>query len=417
MTAFSRNLQMGFTMNMRLGFGIALTAMLVGCGGSSGGAGAGSTTDACAELDNSSFNCADMVSDLVEFAVLPLTDDFKSQTQALHDATDTYCAPLIADGTDTDANLAAAQTAWVTAAGTVQQLAVMQFGPLGNADTGFASIYAWPTVSACNVDLQVVSGALGSDNRAGMFAMEYLLFSDKGSKSCTTEQSTTVTQWFDNNPNEIDRQKDRCEYAQLVADDLVTKASAIESEWNDYDLSTAGSTLQAAAGKVTDALFYIDKQTKDAKIKEALPQASDESFTASALESQFANDSKEAIIANLQAAKRILTANEAGTGLDDYLIAAGQQTIATNMISTLDAAIANAQAIDNGSVYDAVNAATNAQTCVNLAGSGSYDANSSDIDTFCALQYNIKQFTDILKGDFVLTTSFSVPASADGDAD
>ena len=415
MTAFSRDLQMGFSMNMRLGFGIALTAMLVGCGGSSGGAGTGSTTDACVELDSSSFSCADMLNDLVEFGARPLTDDFKTQSQALHDATDAYCAPLIADGTDTASNLTAAQTAWVAAADTVQQLAVMQFGPFVNDDTSFASIYAWPTVSACNVDLQVVSGALGSDNRAGMFAMEYLLFSDKGSKSCTTEQSTTVAQWFTDN-DAAARQVDRCEYAQLVADDLVTKASTMESIWNEYDLSDASSTLQAAAGKVTDALFYIDKQTKDAKIKAALPQASDESFTASALESQFANDSKEAIIANLQAAKRLLTANDAGTGLDDYLIAAGQQTIATNMIATLDVAIVNAQAIE-GSLFDAVNTATDKAACVNLAGSGSYDANSSDIDALCALQYNIKQFTDILKGDFVLTTSFSVPASADGDAD
>lgn len=406
-------------MNIRLGFSAALIALLAGCGGSSGGAGGSATTDACKELDNDTFSCADMVNDLVEFGVRPLTDDFATQAQALHDATNTYCAPLIADGTDTDANLTAAQNAWVAAAETVQQLAVMQFGPLGNDDTDFPSIYAWPTVSACNVDLQVVSGSLASDNRAGMFAMEYLLFSDKGSKSCTTEQSTTVNEWFNDN-NEAARQVDRCEYAQLVADDLVEKATAMETAWNSYDLSTAGSTLQAAAGKVTDALFYIDKQTKDAKIKAALPQATDESFDATVLESQFANDSKEAIIANLQGAKRILIANDvaANTGFDDYFAALGRDDITTDMVTALDQAIANAQAID-GTIFAALSSATdeNVQSCINYANDGQYSDGLSDLMTFCALQYNIKMFTDILKGDFVQATSFTVPASADGDAD
>lgn len=406
-------------MNIRLGFSAALIALLAGCGGSSGGAGGSATTDACKELDNDTFSCADMVNDLVEFGVRPLTDDFATQAQALHDATNTYCAPLIADGTDTDANLTAAQNAWVAAAETVQQLAVMQFGPLGNDDTGFPSIYAWPTVSACNVDLQVVSGSLASDNRAGMFAMEYLLFSDKGSKSCTTEQSTTVNEWFNDN-NEAARQVDRCEYAQLVADDLVEKATAMETAWNSYDLSTAGSTLQAAAGKVTDALFYIDKQTKDAKVKATLPQATDESFDATALESQFANASKEAIIANLQGAKRILIANDAAanTGFDDYFATIGREDIVDDMVTALDQAIANAQAID-GTIFAALSSATdeNVQSCINYANEGQYSDGLSDLMTFCALQYNIKTFTDLLKFKFTEGTGFSVPASADGDAD
>lgn len=410
-------------MNIRLGFSAAIIAMLAGCGGSSGGAGGSATTDACKELDSDTFSCADMINDLVEFGVRPLTDDFATQAQTLHDATNTYCAPLIADGTDTDANLTAAQNAWVAAAETVQQLAVMQFGPLGNDDTGFSSIYAWPTASACNVDVQLVNGSIGSDNRAGMFAMEYLLFSEKGSKACTTvdgvPQSASVETWFANN-DAAARQVDRCEYAQLVADDLVEKATAMETAWNSYDLSTAGSTLQAAAGKVTDALFYIDKQTKDAKIKATLPQATDESFDATALESQFANDSKEAIIANLQGAKRILIANDsaANTGFDDYFAALGRDDITTDMVTALDQAIANAQAID-GTIYAALSGATdeNVQSCINYANDGQYSDGLSDLMTFCALQYNIKTFTDILKGDFVQATSFTVPASADGDAD
>ena len=408
----------------RVGLSIALVStmasLLSACGGSSGGPGGTTTTDACKELNSNTFSCEDMVNDVVEFGVRPLVTDFKTQVQTLHDATDTYCAPLIASNTDSDNDLAAAQTAWTSAAATIQQLSVMQFGPLASDDTGLTSIYAWPTVSACNVDVQMVRGTLGSDNRAGMFAMEYLLFSDKGSKACTTvngvPQSTTVDDWFSANTSATARQVDRCEYAQLVADDLVNKATAMESEWNSYDLSTAGSTLQAAIGTVADALFYVDKQTKDAKIKAALPQATDGVFDATKLESQFALQSKEAIINNLVGAKRILIANDdANTGFNDYFAALGREDIVTELVTALDAAIANAQAI-NGSLNAAVSGATNVEDCINAANSATYDANSP-IDALCSLQHNIKTVTDLLKGKFVSGTAFTVPASSDGDAD
>jgi len=165
-------------------------------------------------------------------------------------------------------------------------------------------------------------------------------------------------------------------------------------------------------------LFYADKKTKDLKIKALLPQAGSDSFNANKIESEFAHISKEHIIENLKGLKAIFTAN-GNMGLDDYLIAAGQSSVANDMLATLNAAIANAEAIDD-SIFDAVTAGSNQQSCITLAASGLYDAdetNSSDIDTLCALQYTLKQFTDILKGDFVLTTSFTVPASADGDND
>ncbi len=105
------------------------------------------------------------------------------------------------------------------------------------------------------------------------------------------------------------------------------------------------------------------------------------------------------------------------TALDDYLTAASQTGVATEMLSTLEAAIANVNAI-NDDVYTALSGADDETQCKVVAADGAYNADStSDVETFCALQYQVKQFTDVLKWDFTQLTSFTIPASASGDND
>jgi len=405
-------------MKFKLGLlGVVVTA-LAGCGGSGGGSSA-VTGDACNELNNDTFNCSQMLSDIVEFGVRPSTTALSDSAQTLHDTTDAYCAAL--GGNTEAATLTSAKNAWGSAMVEVQQLNAMEFGPLANSETGLEAIYAWPTVSSCLVDLQVMSAALGPDNRGGLYAMEYLLFGPAGEVSCTNDESSDVLEWAANkSASEI--QAARCDYAQLVADDLITKTSALATAMNEYDLAAANDSLQQSAGLVSDALFYIDKQTKDVKVKALLPQADNDSFHADAVESQFARLSKEHIKYNLVGARKVFTA-DSHMGLDDYLAAADKQSIADDMLSTLDAAIVNLDSISNNadvtneSLFDIVTAGGDVSTCMNLGASGVYDDASSDIDTLCALQYSVKQFTDILKGDYTLMTSFTVPATADGDAD
>ncbi len=395
-------------MKFKLSLLTAAVAALVGCGGSGGSS--SSTADACSELNSNTFNCNQMLSDIVEHAIRPSTTALSEASQTLHDTTDTYCAAL---GQDTETTaLTSAKNAWSTAMVEVQQLNAMEIGPLANSETGLEAVYAWPIVSSCLVDIQVKAAELGPDNRAGLFAMEYLLFGPVGETSCAAD-SDVATWAEDLTVDEI--QLARCDYAKLVADDLIIKTAALATAMNEYDLASANESDQVSAGLVSDALFYIDKQTKDVKIKGLLPQADDETFDASAAESQFAQMSKEHIIYNLQGARKLFTA-DANVGLDDYLIASGQQSIVDDMLATMDAAITNVEAIED-TVFAAVNGADSQATCTNLGASGTYDGASSDIDTFCALQYSIKQFTDVLKGDYTLLTSFTVPASAGGDAD
>jgi hypothetical protein len=197
---------------------------------------------------------------------------------------------------------------------------------------------------------------------------------------------------------------------------LASKAAEFENSWNNYTLASEASTKQAAANIATDAMFFADKQIKDAKVKAALPQATAETFDASKLESQFAKVSKEHLINNLKGLKRIFTANDNGQGLDDYLVAVGEAGVATTMITQIDAAITNLNAIE-GTLNAAVVAETTFSNCSALANNESTATGLSDIEELCQFQYTIKQFTNELKGNFIIATKFTTPSSASGDND
>jgi predicted lipoprotein len=364
-----------------------------------------------------------MLADLVEQGVRPLVSNLKTQLTQLNTDTVAYCADI----SQAD-KLTAAENAWLSVMETVQQLQAMEFGPSADTNTGLKSFYAWEEASPLNIDLAIAAntqsdaGLPGINNRKELTAIEYILFSP-GTITNTASQNSDMQNWItataDSNADIQNAaiQNDRCDYAKLVTANLANKATDFETSWNAYSLASEVSTKQAAANEVTDALFFADKQIKDAKVKAALPQASGENFDALKLESQFANVSKTHLINNLVGLKRIFTANDNGHGLDDYLASANQADVAIKMIDQIDAAIDNLEEIE-GSIVTAVSGVSNSDaTCINLAGSGLYSDTSSDIDVLCAFQYTIKQFTDTLKGDFIIATKFTTPASASGDND
>ncbi|MFT6114128.1 MAG: hypothetical protein ACJA10_001067, partial [Oleispira sp.] len=52
------------------------------------------TTDSCTALDSATFNCAEMLNDIVEHSVEPLIADFSTKVQALKTTTTQYCSSL-----------------------------------------------------------------------------------------------------------------------------------------------------------------------------------------------------------------------------------------------------------------------------------------------------------------------------------
>lgn len=385
-----------------------IPVVLVGCGSSS----ENDTSDACVDSNNADFNCATMLNNVVDNVVIPTVNNLVSSLSAQESSLTDYCGEI----SNADKK-AAAQDDWHIAMTHVQQLAVMQFGPLEN-ETTFAQIYSWPSFGATLYDAEIVNydNAADQENytissgaaRKGLIALEYILFTEDGHFE---SDSSTVTSWASGKTDQQIQQA-RCDYGLLVVEDLIDKAEAIQTDWNDFDIVAENSSLQDAANDISDALFYIDKQTKDAKLKEALPQDSQGTFDASELESQFAFVSKAHLKNNLLGAQALLSGND-GLGLNAYLSAKGQSDLAEDMITSLEEAIANVDAIV-GDFQSAVAGATDVPACINAS---SYENSDSDITKLCALQSSVKAFTDLLKADFVLALSFAKPAEADGDND
>lgn len=381
----------------------SMLAALTACGG--GGGSSTTVTDTCSELSNDSFDCKTMLQDINTVAVTKVTE-LETALTNFSSKVDNYCA-------DTAIGLTDVKTEFSTTMAVMQQLDAMQFGPMAEARDDF---YIWPSNSICRVDEQVATApnaVLSSVDpaRRGLTAVEYLLFESDVAAQCLALDSvdtwvnTTVT-------NVTERTEARCDFAKRIVDDLELKAATLKANQTAYDFSEAFDTLQGGANHISNALFYIDTQTKDVKIKAPLPQSSNDDFDAGKLESQFANVSKENIENNLLAAKEIIQA-----GIDDYLAVKGEQSLATNMVAAIDGALANITEID-GTLDAAITAAdTTVSDCINLGSDGSYDSNSTDLEAYCALQWNIKTFTDLLKDDFVVALRFSTPATADGDND
>jgi len=390
---------------MKLAFAtsVLLTLSLTGCGGSGSGS-TTLTTDVCKESNSDTFSCSTMLQDMTGVAQQTVIS-VKTNLEQLNSDVGNYCTAQDA------ASLSTAQSQWATTMAAVQKMEVMQFDAIATERNQF---YNWPSNDTCKVDFQIATDptediTVVATGRRGLNAVEYILFEEDTLASCSS--FSAVQEWVA--ANELAARKQaRCDYAKTVTADLVTRATQLETELATLDLTTKLNSLQAAANSISDGLFYVDKQTKDAKLTATLPQVTDGEFNETSLESQFAHISKEHMKNNLLGAKAIFTANDQ-TGFEDYLIAAGQQDIATNMISALDSALANLDAID-GDFFTAVSNASDQAACINAT---DYVAGDSDIIKLCALQKNIKTFTDLLKEDFVMVLKFTKPAAADGDND
>jgi predicted lipoprotein len=383
-------------------------SMLAGCGGG-GGSSSASVGDTCTEFSGDNFNCQEMLQD-IKAESLSKVSALDAALVILGAGVDAYCADT-SNSTLQDT----AKAEFKNTMELVQQIEVMQFGPIADVRSDF---YVWPSNSLCRIDNQIATAPDADfttidSNARGLTAVEYLIFEDDVAAQC--QGSLSIPVWYSDN-SEAERKSARCDYAQRIVSDLEIKSAELKVSLTAYDFNAEFSNLQQAANTISDALFYVDTQTKDAKIKEPInldvSNSGDVTFNTAQLESQFAKLSKENINNNLVGAKAIIQA-----GIDDYLIAKGQETLATNMISAIDSALINISEIDGDLNAALLSGDTSTNDCTNLGNSGIYTDSSSDLEVLCALQWNIKTFTDLLKQDFVLALNFSTPATADGDND
>ncbi len=409
---------------------ITSTLMLSACGekaSSTSGDGFNKDKDT-----NTGFDQGKLIASIVDKVITPTYQEFSTLATAQQQAITDYCQQEIAlEQNDSSEMLvsdakAIAQESWRDAMNTWQQADMMQLPPLLIGDGVLRNnIYSWPIQNTCAFDLDVTYFKEGSVNglpydianrtasRKSMVAVEYLLFNNKLDHSCTG--STKPTNW--NNQTEQYRKIARCEFAGEVAKDVENNANELLTAWLGSDgnggyaakLKNAGSegsefaTEHEAVNKLSDAIFYLDKFTKDGKLALPLGLFANECGAQAcpeAVEAKYSSHSINNITQNLQALKMFmqgsLSADEADAlGFSDYLIDVGDQVTADNINDHV------ALAIEETSNYQTALA----ETLVN------------DPDKVLETYGDVKNITDKLKSDFITSLALELPKTSAGDND
>lgn len=391
---------------------LALTVAATGCRDRSG------------EQPQDDFDRAALLENLGENVILPTYTAFADDANALSEATKAWHdAVVAADGEPATSARDGARAAWRTAMATWQQAEVFQVGPAGPSGvrTGGQNmrdeIYSWPTVNPCLVDQGLVDKAYADADFAeatlvdarGLDALAYLLFNTAPANQCPP-QLEMQTGW--QSMSRTEKRRRRAAYAETVAADVATRADALVAAWapeqQDFlgKLAAAGTdaspytTAQTALDEILAGLFYVELTTKDAKlaVPAGLSSRCGSPPCPEYLESTWAQQSKENIIANLRALQRAHRGGDeldSGIGFDDFLTELGAPDVAEQMDTAISDSIAAMQGL-NGSLEQAL---------------------ERDLDAVRDAHSVMREVTTILKGDFVTVLMLQVPQEGAGDSD
>jgi predicted lipoprotein len=322
----------------------------------------------------------------------------------------------------TEANERAARDAWSQAMAVWQEAEIFQIGPaaaspLPGAKDLREQIYAWPSISRCKIEEQLVAEAYARPEfpaslvtARGLAALEYLTFYTGADNACSSfSEINAQGSWSKLGSAEIARRK--AAYGAAVADDVAARAAALVAAWDPasgnfhHELAAAGAgsatfaRQQDAFNAVNDALFYIEYEAKDLKLGRPLGYVECATPTCpEAIESHYANASTANLKANLAGFRRLFQgcgAKGAGFGFDDWLTEVGAADLASRMV----AALVNAQA-----TLDALDPPIER-------------AIVSDPAKVAAVHAALRALTDPLKTEFVTVLNLELPKSSEGDND
>lgn len=267
---------------------------------------------------------------------------------------------------------AAVQEAWAQAIAVWQRLELMEVGPagvmgdvVGGEDLG-DEVYSWPVVNPCRVDQETLEGAyvdaltFDADeaiNVKGLDALEYLVFNTSPDNACNPSSAINANgAWAA--AGETTVSDSRRAFGSALARILQGRARQLREAWTrdkgwGHQLATAGNgsteyaTSQDALNAISDAMFYLEKVTKDMKLAEPTGISEcDTMVCPEKLESQYAHRTKEHVLANLAGFELLLSGQgEDATGMFHLLVAVGAEQIADGMTQDLAAAKAAVEAV------------------------------------------------------------------------
>jgi uncharacterized protein len=318
-----------FTVSVIAGLVIALS--LISCGGGSNDGG-----------DSSETFREEALSAMTSQVIVTGIQSVQDAAVSLNSAVETFVADPTLD------TLSTAQNQWKTLFRKWQLTEAYQFGPVDDTLLG-SKIYFWPK------DTEDIEGVLnGSDTlddtfpgtvgatRKGLAVIEYLLFDPNASSS------TTLASF------EGDNGARKRAYVEVLAQDLVTQTTTLESAWVPSGNNYAGTFLASSMAMRTlfnqvIATIEIGKNTKIGKplgksnADTAQPELSE------ALESQ---QSLNALAANIEGVEALFD-----SGMSTYLTVLGFTTLSTSIQTQIDLIYTDINAISSP-LSDAVSSET-----------------------------------------------------------
>lgn len=285
----------------------------------------------------------------------------------------------------------AAREAWRRAMLTWSNVELFQFGPLGTKVASQGKdpvhgqgirdlIYSWPVVARCRVEDQIIGRGYEKSwtpvliSARGLFGLEYLLFYEGSDTACSANSSTAKT-WATLSEEELFDAK--LDYAVALSDDVLERIRGLRELWSPdggnfrqtFIDAKGYETEQQALNVLAWSLIYVEREVKDWKV--GIPAGYTTSSPVTLPETPFAGIGAEALRENLEGFRALFQGcgeNGEGLGFDDWLIDAGAEELAKDMLAALDKAreaaadfpsFEDATPEDLENLYQAIKALTN----------------------------------------------------------
>jgi len=378
----------------------------------------------------SDFDFVGLMANYADNVIVPSYERFAAESAVLADPAGpvaNYCGSIgTAEETAMRDN---ARDAWRSSMDRWQEAEAYLVGPA--TDNGGAmrnqiySFFSGAPLSTCAIDQAVVLASepgfdlqIRSFNQRGLDGLEYLLFNENLAHSCPAQIEETQD-W--NSRPETERKQLRCEYASDLAEDVNAGAGALLSAWTPSggNFRTAFIDPQNLADNLnalSDALFYIELEAKDAKLGVPTGLHADCSALTcpGALESPWSDSALANLRANLVGFRDGLTGGD-GPGFDDIIAEQGFDDVNQRFLENTAAAIAliDGMSTSLGGQLDLIEQSGSDAECVNSA------ANPASVQTVpaCALHGYLKRITDSLRTEFIVIVDVNLPDRAGGDND
>jgi predicted lipoprotein len=287
-------------------------------------------------------------------------------------------------------------------------------------------------VNECGIDQEVIKNqddGLADDvlaNRRSLSALEYLLFEHTLISKCSAFAEPKAKEW--SAKSVFEKKKDRCAYAQKVANDVQKNAELIRNAWSPdkenftvalIDKTVYGKDVNAAVNALTDSLFAFE-DFRDTELAIPLGIHKDcidpSGKCLDSIEHPWSGIAAEAAVAQIQGFQEAFFGSKydkkTAFGFDDYLAAKGHQDVAESIKANLALSLQGMKqlAAQDPSLKNTILNAKKENCDI-------FEGSKESLDFVCQVYKDIQSVTWSLKTDVMILLALQAPTGHAGDGD